>query len=262
MPDLLPLFLNLRGRPVLLVGGGAVATGKLKQLLAVEAHVRVVAPDVTPEVASLVEHASSAGHGSRLSLARRPVESSDFDDVWLVVAAAPPEVNRAVATIAESRRIFVNAVDDPANASAFLGGVVRRDGVTVAISTSGSAPALASLLREAIDAVMPDDLATWVWRARAERVVWRREAVPMEQRKPLLLKALNALYRSPEAPDADSDSGRQGPRRLAAPVAQGFSPAVATVDVAQGFGPAMARDREHGSGPAVPWLNAPEDSWL
>ena len=59
------------------------------------------------------------------------------------MAAAPPEVNREVAAAAEERRLFVNAVDDPAHASLYLGGVVRRGGVTAAISTDGRAPALA-----------------------------------------------------------------------------------------------------------------------
>jgi siroheme synthase-like protein len=255
MPDLLPLFLNLRGRPVLLVGGGPVATAKLKQLLAVDAHVRIVAPDVTPEIAALVEHASRGDGGAGLSLARRPVGPADLEDMWLVVAAAPPDVNREVAAMAEARRIFVNAVDDPANASAFLSGVVRRDGVTVAISTSGNAPALTSLLREAIDAVLPDDLASWVWRARAERVAWRREGVPMDERKPLLLQALNALYRRPEGA-RPTDGRADRPRHT------DIERHAETV-VAQGLGAAVIRgDTDHGFVPAVPWLNAPEDSWL
>ena len=56
----------------------------------------------------------------------------------------------------------MNAVDDPANATAYLSGVVRRDGVTIAISTSGQAPALTSLLREALDALLPRDLPAWI----------------------------------------------------------------------------------------------------
>jgi siroheme synthase (precorrin-2 oxidase/ferrochelatase) len=93
--------------------------------------------------------------------------------------------------------------------------VVRRDGVTIAISTSGHAPALTSLLREALDALLPRDLPAWIDRARAQRVVWRRDAVPMEQRKPQLLTALNAIYHP-----ADERAAK------------------------------------------VPWLHAPEDSWL
>ena len=102
------------------------------------------------------------------------------DGAWLVVAAATPEVNAEVAEAAEKRRLFVNAVDDPANASAYLSGVVRRDGVTVAISTSGEAPALTALLREALDAELPQDLGAWMTQARTERGVWRRDKVPME----------------------------------------------------------------------------------
>jgi len=219
MSDLLPLFLNLTGRAVLLVGGGRVATAKLQQLLAAGARVRVVAPEISEEILSTT---------SQVQLARRPFVPSDLDGVWLVVAAATRPVNREVAAVAETRRVFVNAVDDPANASAFLSGVVRRDGVTLAISTSGDAPALTALLREAFDALLPRDLARWVLRARAERVVWRREGVPMEARKPRLLAALNDLYRSPE-----------GARQTGT-----------DVDVAQGVSP------------AVPWLNLPEDSWL
>src|SRR5438270_8633044 len=108
MPDLLPLFLNLTGRDVLVVGGGPVATAKLRQLLAAGACVRLVAPEVTDEIAE-----------QPITLAQRPFAPADLEGAWLVIAAATPEVNRQVADAAEPRRIFVNAVDDPANATAF-----------------------------------------------------------------------------------------------------------------------------------------------
>jgi uroporphyrin-III C-methyltransferase/precorrin-2 dehydrogenase/sirohydrochlorin ferrochelatase len=123
------------------------------------------------------------------------------------VAAASPEVNREVAVAAGERRIFVNAVDDPANASAFLSGVVRRQGVTIAISTSGDAPALAALLREALDAVLPDDLGAWLEASRVQRAIWRREGVPMDERRPLLLEALNRLYEKATTEHADRPVG-------------------------------------------------------
>ena len=184
MAELLPLFLKLSGRRVLLVGAGRVAASKLEQLVVAGADVRVVAPVV--DVA--IERAG-------VPIDRRPFEASDLDGVWLVVAAATPEANRDVAAAAEARQIFVNAVDDPVNASAYLGGVVRRDGVTVAISTNGDAPALAGLLRQALDALLPRDLAAWLAESRRQRSFWRRDRVPMEQRRPLLLDALNDLYK-------------------------------------------------------------------
>src|SRR5262249_19093393 len=134
---------------------------------------------------------------SAVTISRREFTSSDLDDAWLVVAAATPEVNRQVAEAAEARRIFVNAVDDPANATAFLSGVIRREGVTLAISTSGEAPGLTALLRQGIDELLPRrDLANWLRASREERRKWKAGGVPMEERKPLLLQALNELYGS------------------------------------------------------------------
>jgi uroporphyrin-III C-methyltransferase / precorrin-2 dehydrogenase / sirohydrochlorin ferrochelatase len=189
MRDLLPLFLTLAGREVVLVGGGAVATAKLQPLVDAGARVRVVAPHVTAQI-------EAAG----VEIRRRPFVATDLDGAWLAVAAATPEVNREVALAAEERRIFVNAVDDPANASAFLSGVVRRDGVTIAVSTSGAAPALTALLREALDAVLPADLDRWSAEAHRQRTIWRRDRVAMPARKPRLLQALNDLYGGSQAP--------------------------------------------------------------
>src|SRR6266700_957434 len=107
---LLPLFLNLAGRRVLLVGGGPVAAAKLQQLLAAGADAHVVAPEVVEEIDRA---AASCG----VVIDRRPFVPGDLDRAWLVVAAATPEVNREVAAAAEARRIFMNAADDPANAS-------------------------------------------------------------------------------------------------------------------------------------------------
>jgi siroheme synthase-like protein len=228
MSELLPVFLNLARRQVVLVGAGHVAAAKLRQLLAADASVRVVAPDVTREI----RQAALAPH-SQVTLLQRPFEPEDLDGAWLVVAAATPDVNHRVSEAAEARQIFVNAVDDPANASAYLGGVVRRDGVTLAISTSGAAPALAALLREGLDALLPRDLASWVWQARVERLAWRRDGVPMADRKPRLLRALNALY-------GNAGERVEQAEHVRVPVA------------------AISADR----GPRVPWLNAPEDSWL
>lgn len=168
-----------------------MGASKLSALLAAGADVLVVAPEVHPDV-----------EAAAVTIARRPFADADLDEAWLVVAAATPEVNRAVASAAEARRIFVNAVDDPPNATAYLGGVVRRDGVTLAISTSGEAPAIAGMLREGLDALIPQELSTWMVTAAESRRAWRRDGVPMEQRRPLLLKALNRLYAKREGAEA------------------------------------------------------------
>jgi uroporphyrin-III C-methyltransferase / precorrin-2 dehydrogenase / sirohydrochlorin ferrochelatase len=181
--ELFPLFLRLEGRRALVVGGGPVAAQRVRQLAAAGARVVVVAPEVRAEIAS---HAAEV-HG-------RAFEPADLDGAWLAVAAATPEVNRAVSRAAEARHVFVNAVDDVASASAFCGGVVRRGGVLVALSTEGRAPALAGLLREALDALLPVDVERWTAEAERVRRAWKGAGVAMAERRPLLLRALNALY--------------------------------------------------------------------
>jgi uroporphyrin-III C-methyltransferase/precorrin-2 dehydrogenase/sirohydrochlorin ferrochelatase len=180
---LFPTFLKLAGRPVLVVGGGRMAAAKLPALAEAGAAVSVVAPEIRPEI-------EAAG----VAIVRRAFVARDLDGAWFVVAAATPEVNAQVARAAEERRVFVNAVDDPERASAYQGGVVRRGGVTLAISTGGEAPALAGLLREALDALLPRDLHAWVAEARRLKTGWRRDGVAMAERRPRLLVALNELY--------------------------------------------------------------------
>jgi uroporphyrin-III C-methyltransferase/precorrin-2 dehydrogenase/sirohydrochlorin ferrochelatase len=186
---LFPVFLRLGGRPVLLVGGGKVAASKLSGLFGAGARVTVVAPAILPELAL-----------PGVQLVRRAFAPLDLDGKWLAVAAATPEVNLVVAAAAEERRVFVNAVDDADAASAYLGGVVRKAGVTLAISTDGRAPALAGLLREALEAVLPDELDQWLGTAERLRARWRAEGVPMDRRRPLLLNALGELYAARGAP--------------------------------------------------------------
>lgn len=189
MSMLTPLFLKLSGRAVLVVGGGPVATAKARALADADAAVTIVSPAVTSELAAL---AAAKSWPIRL----RDFVSSDLDGMWLAIAGAPPDVNRQVAAAAEARQIFMVAVDDPASCSAYGGGVVRRGGVTVALSTDGEAPALAGLLREGLEAMLPDDLGGWLDEARRLRAGWRNGEVPMSQRRPLLLAALNRLYES------------------------------------------------------------------
>jgi siroheme synthase-like protein len=178
-----PVFLKLHGRRVLVVGGGRVAAGKLAGLLADGARVTVVAPEIRSEL-----------HQPGVTIVRRSFEEADLDDVWYVVTAAPGEVNKQVVAAAESRHVFVNAVDDPSHATAYAGSVVRRAGVTIAFSTDGRAPALAGLLREALDAWLPADLDTWMVASDAARREWKQSRVPMEERRPMLLETLNRLY--------------------------------------------------------------------
>jgi uroporphyrin-III C-methyltransferase/precorrin-2 dehydrogenase/sirohydrochlorin ferrochelatase len=172
--DLLPLFLKLEGRAVLAVGAGRVAERKVASLIAAGARVHVVAPEATPEIQRL------AGEGA-IALSLRAFAEADVDGQWLVVAATgDPEVQRRVAAAAEARRVFLLAVDDPPNASAYSGAIVRRPPFLVAISSSGATPALTRLVRDIVEQVLPGD--DWVTRARALRDAWMADGTPMGER--------------------------------------------------------------------------------
>ncbi len=183
---LYPVFLKLVGLPVVVVGGGKVAASKVDGLIDAGARVTVVAPKICAAIRARPS----------VILIEREFVASDLDAAHWVVAAATAAVNRAVAAAAAARLLFVNAVDDPESASAYLGGVVRRGGVTIAISTTGHAPALAGLLREALEAVLPDDLDRWTEVARRARDAWRAKAIPIAERRPLLFRALAEIYTS------------------------------------------------------------------
>ena len=178
---LLPLFLDLSGKDVLVVGAGVVATRKVADLVAVRANVRVVAPRVTDEL-----KASSAA-GS-ITLEERGFEEHDVDGAWLVFASTDDgTVQTRVAAACEKARVFCVAVDDPPNASAYGGAIVRRGPVTIAISTSGEAPALARLLREVLEQALPDE--GFVDAARALRERWKADKTPMASRFGELVQA-------------------------------------------------------------------------
>jgi uroporphyrin-III C-methyltransferase / precorrin-2 dehydrogenase / sirohydrochlorin ferrochelatase len=179
----LPVFLRFDRHRVVVVGGGAVAAAKIPALVAAGGNVTVIAPRVSTTI-----------DPARVTIIEREFEPGDLDGAWFVTAAATPEVNRLVREAAEARGVFVNAVDDPVNATAYLGGTLNRGGVTVAFSTAGQAPALAGLLREAFDELLPTDIDAWVERAAALKGQQRAEGVPMRRRRPQLLDVLNRLY--------------------------------------------------------------------
>ena len=179
----LPVFLGFEGRRVVVVGAGRTAAAKIPALLSAGADVTVVAPEISPAI-----------DRSRVHVIERAFVPEDLDDAWFVTAAAPAQVNREVNRAAETRHLFVNAVDDPRHATAYLGGTIARDGVTIAVSTSGKAPALAGLLREGIDAMLPRELGTWLERAGELSCRQRLSGVPIERRRPELLETLNRLY--------------------------------------------------------------------
>ncbi|EIM1709438.1 siroheme synthase CysG [Aeromonas dhakensis] len=152
--DYLPIFCRLDNKPVLLVGGGEVAQRKARLLLDAGAQLTVVAPELDPELAELAANGSIewlAGEFAPAQLAGK----------WLVVAATDQrEVNALVYQSANQARIFANVVDDPKRSSFIMPSIIDRSPLMVAISSGGKAPVLARLLREKLEALLPQHLGT------------------------------------------------------------------------------------------------------
>ena len=137
----LPVNLLVRGRRVVVVGGGRIAARKIEPLLDLGADVVVVAPDVVPEIRAWVE-------AGRCALVEREFRDGDLAGAWLAFSATDaPAVNAAVFAAGEAARVWVNGADDPANCSFTMMSVVRRADVVVAFGTGGRSPALAAHLR-------------------------------------------------------------------------------------------------------------------
>lgn len=150
--DYLPIFADLKHRPVLVVGGGEIAARKIGLLLSAGAEVFVVSQSLGHEVSQLHQK-------QQIHWLAQEFEPSQLDDIFLVIAATNEStLNGRVFQAANQRRRLVNIVDDPARCSFIFPSIIDRSPLVVAVSSGGKAPVLARLLREKLEALLPASL--------------------------------------------------------------------------------------------------------
>ncbi len=168
--DYLPIFVEVRERLVVVVGGGAVAARKVEQLLKAHARVRVVAPALCAELAAFRDL-------SRIEWRPLSFSAPHLDGALLVIAATDePEVNAAVAAAARERGILGNVVDDGAASDFIFPAIIDRAPLVVAVGTAGNSPTLARRVRAQIEALLPErlgDIARYAggWREAVARAL-------------------------------------------------------------------------------------------
>lgn len=175
---LYPLFADLKGLPVLVVGGGVVARRKTCALRKAGAQVRVGAPRLNAALAQWAH----AGHVSWL---QGDYREAWLDDVWLVIAATGDRaLNVRIAADAARRRVLANVVDDALLSRFHVPAVIDRSPLVVAISTAGAAPALAVRVREMLERVLDPALGKLVALAQCHRarIVHQRADLGMRRR--------------------------------------------------------------------------------
>lgn len=147
--DFLPIFMNLRGEQCLVVGGGEVAVRKAALLQEAGARVRVVSPEL---IGALKAQAADG----TIDFRQGGFEPQDLEGIALVIAATDDtEVNRQVSELAKARKLPVNVVDNPGLCTFIVPSIIDRSPVQIAVSTGGSSPVLARLLRARLEAAIP-----------------------------------------------------------------------------------------------------------
>ena len=145
----LPVFMNIKDQPCLVVGGGQVASRKVFMLERAGGKVTVVSPELDPELQ--LQHENGV-----IEYLPRNFEESDIHNQVVIIAATDNEaINRQVAGIAKQHGIPVNVVDSPDLCSFIVPSVIDRDPVPIAISTGGASPVLARLLRARLETFIP-----------------------------------------------------------------------------------------------------------
>ena len=169
-----PINLDVGGELCLVVGGGRVALGKVKELLLCGAKVKVVAPSICDELSELAE-------GSALRLLERHYAASDLDGCLIAIAATGDSaVNREVFRDGQQLGVLVNSADDPQNCRFTLPARLRRGDLLITVSTEGRSPAMASWLRQQIEASLDDNIDQMLHLAAEVRAEIQAQGIPTE----------------------------------------------------------------------------------
>ena len=166
-----PIFLEMKDRRCVVIGGGAVAERKVEGLVAVGANVTVISPAITDGLRDLL------AQGAIRHVAReyRGGDRAGYDLVF--VATDNSEINAAVSSEARSLRIWVNSADNPDHCDFILPAVIRRGDLAVAVSTGGVSPAVTRAIREELDEYLHADYAGFVQIAGEVRKELREKSV-------------------------------------------------------------------------------------
>jgi len=151
-----PVFLDLNGQKVLVVGGGEVAERKVKSLLLYGCEISIISPHLTAYLKELVV---------KKKIYHIPHESLNafLDDAFIVIAATDDStLNSQIASQSKERGILVNVVDEPSNCSFIMPSVIKRGDLQIAISTAGKSPALAKKIRKEMDSMFGQEYASFV----------------------------------------------------------------------------------------------------
>lgn len=177
MPNYYPIMLDVRGRPAVVIGGDHVAAEKATALCSSGAIVTVVAETFCRGLRQLAENGA-------VTLRRKAYEPADLDGAFVVVAAttSDPELSEQIWQETQRRGQLVNIVDVPARCNFIVPSILRRDQLTISVSTEGASPSLAKLIRQRLEGLFPPAYGAYLRLAAAARGYLRRGGVSYDRR--------------------------------------------------------------------------------
>lgn len=174
-----PVYIQLREQPCIVIGGGKIAEGKVAGLLAAQANVTVISPDLTAHLRDLVEE-------KQITYLARTYQAGDLTGAFMVICATDhAETNHQVWQEASANRQLVNVVDDMPRCNFIAPSILRKGDLTIAISTSGKAPALAVRLKERLQRELGPEYERFLELAGELREPLARNIPDFETRKAL-----------------------------------------------------------------------------
>jgi len=174
-----PVYIQLREQPCVVIGGGKIAEGKVEGLLAAQANVTVISPDLTARLRDLLE-------GKQITYLARTYQPGDLTGAFMVICATDQaEINHQVWQEASANRQLVNVVDDTPRCNFIAPSILHKGDLTIAISTSGKAPALAVRLKERLQRELGPEYERFLELAGELRGPLARNIPDFETRKAL-----------------------------------------------------------------------------
>lgn len=176
MPNYYPIMLDVRGRRSLVIGGDRIAAEKATALLASGALVTMMSPAFGPEVLAL--------HGQqKVELRQKAYERGDLQGTFVVIAATnDPQLIEAIWSEAQECGKLINIVDVPARCNFIVPSILRRDQLTIAVSTEGASPSLAKRIRQRLEQLFPQAYGPYLRLAAVVRSHMRRQGLSYDRR--------------------------------------------------------------------------------
>lgn len=176
MPKYYPIMLDVRGRLAIVIGGDRVAAEKAVALSTSGAHVSVIHPTFCDELLTQAEH-------KQVTLHRKAYEPGDLEGAFVVVAATnDAQLVNAIWTETQKNGQLVNIVDIPERCTFIMPSILRRDQLTIAVSTEGASPGLAKRIRQNLEEIFPLAYGTFLKLAALARTLLRKNGISYEQR--------------------------------------------------------------------------------